>query len=202
MARPDALDPSSARRRARIFVVRHGETAWSKIGRHTGSTDLPLIAAGRVAARRLRPALSRETFALVLTSPLRRARETCSLSGLGDRAVIDGDLREWDYGDYEGLTHAQIDARRPGWVVFRDGCPGGESPAQVAARADRVLARVRTASGNVAIFAHGHISRVLTARWLGLPPVAGRHFLLDTARLGILVEHDGAPALETWNAAV
>jgi probable phosphoglycerate mutase len=185
-----------------VFAIRHGETAWSLTGQHTGTTDLPLTDNGRRRAQRLRPVLARETFALVLTSPLERARETCALSGVADRAVIDPDLVEWNYGKYEGLTTAQIHESAPGWLLFRDGCPGGETPAQVGVRVDRVIARARTVEGNVALFSHGHLLRVLAARWLGLPVVAGQHFLLDTGTVNVLADYRGIPALKTWNAPV
>jgi probable phosphoglycerate mutase len=185
-----------------VHLLRHGETEWSALGKHTGRTDVPLSARGRDAARRLAPALAGEAFALVLTSPLVRARETCELAGLGGRAVVDPDLLEWDYGEYESRTSAEIRAARPGWMLFTDGCPGGESPAQVTARADRVIERIRATKGDVAIFAHGHVSRVLAARWLGLPAVAGSHLLLDTATLSILGDYQGIPAVRRWNAPV
>jgi probable phosphoglycerate mutase len=135
-----------------------------------------------------------------LTSPLERARKTCELAGLGAHAEIDRDLMEWNYGEYEGLTPKQIDAQAPGWMIFTDGCPGGESPAQVSARADRLVARVRSVEGDVALFAHGHIFRVFAARWLGLPAMAGCHFLLDTATLSILSYYRNLPAIRRWNA--
>jgi len=183
-----------------VFVVRHGQTAWSLSGQHTGVTDIPLTEDGREVARLLRPVLARETFALVLSSPLGRARETCELAGFGGRAEVVADLMEWNYGEYEGLTPAQIHEKRPGWLIFRDGCPGGESPDEIGRRADRVIARVRTAAGNAALFAHGHIFRVFAARWIGLPVSAGEHFLLDTATLNILSYYRSAPAIKVWNA--
>ena len=183
-----------------VYVVRHGETEWSLSGQHTGVTDIPLTENGRTVARRLGSVLAEQSFALVLTSPLGRARETCELAGLGNRAVLEPDLKEWDYGEYEGLTSAQILETRPGWMVFRDGCPGGESPKEVGARADRVITRVRAAAGNVALFAHGHLFRVLVARWIGLPPEAGQHFLLDTATLNVLGYDRDSPAVRLWNA--
>src|SRR3954466_3920317 len=161
-----------------VYVVRHGETEWSLSGQHTGTTDLPLTDHGRAVALRLRPLLADQRFALVMTSPLKRARQTCELVGLAGRAVVERDLVEWSYGEYEGLTPAQIDAKRPGWMIFRDGCPGGETPAQIGARVDRVIARIRDAPGDVALFAHGHVFRVLVARWIGLAPAGGQHFLL------------------------
>lgn len=184
----------------RAILIRHGETEWTLTGQHTGVTDIPLTENGRSHARRLAPLLSNATFSLVLTSPLQRARETCELVGLGDRATIDVDLMEWRYGEYEGLTTKEIRAKHPGWSIFADGCPGGESPDQVSARADRVMARVRSVQGDVALVAHGHLFRVFAARWLGLPPAAGSHFLLDTATVSVLSYYHGVPALRRWNA--
>jgi probable phosphoglycerate mutase len=183
-----------------VYLIRHGETEWSVSGQHTGTTDIPLTENGRNIAKRLAPVFAGETFARVLTSPLERARETCELAGLGGRAEIDPDLKEWNYGEYEGLTPKQIHEVAPGWMIFRDGCPGGESPEQVGARVDRVIARVRAVDGNVALFAHGHIFRVFAARWLDLPASAGSHFLLDTATLNILGYYGGIPAVKRWNA--
>jgi broad specificity phosphatase PhoE len=185
-----------------LFAIRHGETAWSLSGQHTGTTDLPLTDNGRRLAERIRPVLAREAFALVLVSPLQRARETCELAGLGDAAVIEPDLVEWNYGDYEGLTPKQIRETAPGWLVFRDGCPGGEAPEQVGARADRVIARARAAEGDVVLFAHGHVLRVLAARWLGLPPGHGQHFLLDTGTLSVLGYYRDVPAVKIWNGSL
>jgi broad specificity phosphatase PhoE len=184
----------------RAFLVRHGETEWSVSGQHTGVTDIPLTENGRKVARRLEPLLAKATFALVLTSPLHRARQTCELAGLGDRAEVDADLMEWNYGEYEGLTPKQIHAKAPGWMIFRDGCPGGESPAQVGARLDRVIARIRSVEGDIALFGHGHIFRVLAARWIELPATAGGHFLLDTATVSVLSHYRGIPAVKRWNA--
>jgi probable phosphoglycerate mutase len=183
-----------------IYLIRHGETEWSLSGQHTGITDIPLTENGRKVAKLLKPVLAKETFALVLASPLERARETCELAGLSTRAAIDHDLMEWNYGAYEGLTPKQIHAQAPGWMLFSDGCPGGESPEQVGARVDRVIARVRAVDGHVALFAHGHIFRVFAARWLGLPATAGCHFLLDTATLNILSYYRNIPAVKRWNA--
>ena len=184
----------------RVFAIRHGETAWSLSGQHTGTSDIPLTDNGRRLATRLRPRLAEQPFALVLTSPLQRARETCALSGLSHAAIIEPDLLEWNYGKYEGLTPAQIHAAAPGWLIFRDGCPGGETPAEVGTRVDRVIARARAIEGDVALFAHGHVLRVLVARWLGLPPDAGQHFLLDTGTLNVLSYYRDVPAIKTWNA--
>ena len=144
--------------------------------------------------------LAKETFALVLVSPMQRARETCELAGLGDKAVIDRDLMEWDYGQYEGLTSGQINVATPGWLIFRDGCPGGEAPEQVGDRVDRVIARVRAAEGDCALFAHGHVLRVLGARWLGLPAGAGQHFALRTATVSLLGYYYDVPAIRIWNS--
>jgi broad specificity phosphatase PhoE len=182
-----------------VFVIRHGETAWSLSGQHTGTTDVPLTDKGRRLAERLRPVLAKETFALVLVSPMERARDTCELAGLGDMAAIDYDLAEWDYGQYEGLTPKQIHERTPGWLIFRDGCPGGESPEQIGARVDRAIARARAAEGDVALFAHGHVLRVLVARWIGSAAGAGQHFLLDTGTLCVLGYYRDIPAVRVWN---
>ena len=186
----------------RAILIRHGETAWSLSGQHTGVTDIPLTENGRSHARRLAPLLSDATFSLVLTSPMQRARETCALVGLGDRATIDDELMEWRYGEYEGLTTKEIREKHPGWSIFADGCPGGESPEQIAARVDRVMARVRSVQGDVALIAHGHLFRVFAARWLGLPAAAGSHFLLDTATVSVLSYYHGVPAVRRWNAAL
>jgi len=183
-----------------VYLIRHGETEWSLSGQHTGITDLPLTENGRKVAKRLQPVLAKETFVLVLTSPLERARMTCELAGLGEHAEIDRDLMEWNYGEYEGLTPKQIDVKTPGWMIFSDGCPGGENPEQVGVRVDRVIARIRAVAGHVALFAHGHIFRVFAARWLGLPATAGCHFLLDTATLSILSYYRNVPAVKRWNA--
>ena len=185
-----------------VWLIRHGETEWSRRGRHTGITDLPLTDAGRRAAKALVPVLARESFVRVLTSPLERARETCQLAGLGDRAQVDPDLVEWNYGDYEGLTSAEIRDRAPGWLLFRDGAPGGERPDDVSRRVDRVIARARAAPGHVAIVAHGHLLRSLAARWLGWPVAAGQHFLLDTGTVNVLSAYHEAPAIKRWNARV
>lgn len=182
-----------------VVLVRHGETAWSKSGQHTGATDIPLTPPGEAAAKRLAPVLGSLPFTRVLASPLQRARHTCELAGFSDRMELDADLMEWNYGAYEGLTSSEIVAGAPDWLVFRDGCPQGESPDQVAARVDRVIARLRGGEGPVLVFAHGHLLRVLVARWLGLPPLAGSHFLLDTATLNVLSDYRGIPALACWN---
>ena len=183
-----------------VFTIRHGETEWSLNGRHTGTTDIPLTSNGRRLAGLLQPALAGRAFALVLVSPLRRARETYDLSGVVVAAIIDPDLVEWNYGKYEGLTSEQIHEQAPGWLLFRDGCPGGETPEHVGARVDRVIARARAVEGDVALFAHGHVLRVLVARWLGLPAGAGQHFLLDTGTMSVLGYYRTVPAVMTWNA--
>ena len=185
-----------------VFAVRHGETAWSLSGQHTGTTDLPLTDNGRRCAQRMRSTLVRKPFALVLCSPMRRARETCELAGFRDQAVIDSDLVEWNYGRYEGLTLKQIHEVAPGWLIFRDGCPGGETPEQVGARVDRVIARSRALAGDIVLFAHGLVLRVLAARWIGLPVGGGRHFLLDTGTLCVLSYYHETPAVRIWNGPV
>jgi len=184
-----------------IYLARHGETAWTLSGQHTGTTDLPLTKRGEQNARRLGERLKGLTFAKVFSSPLQRARKTCELAGFGSDAEIDPDLVEWNYGDYEGLTSAQIHAKNPHWKLFRDGCPGGESVEQIGARADRLVARVRSIQGNVLLFSSGHISRVLAARWLGLDASGGQYFLLSTAALSQLsYEHDlSEPVIRLWN---
>ena len=182
------------------YLIRHGETAWSRDGKHTGVTDVSLTDHGRQTARSLQPVLARQQFVLVLTSPLQRARETCELAGLAKLSRVEPDLMEWNYGEYEGLTTKNIQSARPGWSVFHHGCPGGESPEQVAARADRVLAKVRATVGDVALFAHGHILRVIAARWVNQPPSFGERLLLDTGTLSVLGYYYDTPALKTWNA--
>jgi broad specificity phosphatase PhoE len=165
----------------------------------TGTTDVPLTDNGRRLAKRICSVLANEAFARVFVSPLQRARETCELAGLGNMAVIDPDLVEWNYGDYEGLTPEQIHEGAPDWLIFRDGCPGGEAPEQVGARVDRVIACARGVDGDVALFAHGHVLRVLVARWIGLPAGAGQHFLLDTGTLCVLGHYREIPAVRVWN---
>src|SRR5215510_13227932 len=184
-----------------VYLARHGETAWTVSRQHTGRTDIPLTAQGETQAVRLRSRLEGLTFAAVLTSPLRRAVRTCELAGFGAAAEIEPDLMEWDYGAYEGRTTADIHVARPGWELFRDGVPEGESPEQIGARADRVIRRVRTVDGNTLLFSSGHFLRVFAARWLGLEPAAGRYFLLGTASLSILgYEHDRTePVIHLWN---
>jgi probable phosphoglycerate mutase len=162
-------------------------------------TDIPLTDNGRRLAQELRPVLANKTFALVLVSPLQRARETCALAGMAENAVVERDLMEWNYGEYEGLTPGQIKSAAPEWFLFRDGCPGGETPEQVGRRADRVIARMRTLDEDVALFAHGHVLRVLAARWIGLPAEGGQHFLLDTGTLCVLGYYRNVPAIRIWN---
>jgi broad specificity phosphatase PhoE len=184
-----------------VYVARHGETAWSLSGQHTGLTDLPLTERGEQNARALGNHLKGHTFACVFTSPLQRARRTCELAGFGQVAVVDPELVEWNYGEYEGLRTAEIHKKRPEWQLFRDGCPGGESVAQVGVRADRVITRLRSIDGDVLIFSSGHISRVIGARWVGLEPACGKLLLLSTASLSKLgYEHSkNNPVLSLWN---
>jgi len=184
-----------------LYLARHGETAWSLSGQHTGLTDLPLTERGERNARNLGPRLAGLTFAKVFTSPLQRATRTCELAGFAAAAEVDRDLVEWDYGDYEGLRTAEIHDKRPEWKLFRDGCPGGESPDQIGARADRVVGRVRAVKGDVLIFSSGHFLRVLAARWLGLEPVNGRLFMLKTASLSALgYENElSQPVISLWD---
>ena len=184
-----------------IYLARHGETAWSLSGQHTGRTDLPLTESGERNGRALGARLHGLAFAKIFTSPLQRAARTCELAGFGSAAEPDPDLMEWDYGQYEGCRTAEILKERPDWQLFRDGCPGGESPAEIGARADRVIGRVRAVHGDVLVFSSAHILRVLAARWLGLEPAGGRYFLLGTASLSVLgYEHNLAePAIRLWN---
>jgi probable phosphoglycerate mutase len=184
-----------------IYLARHGETAWSLTGQHTSFTDLPLTERGERNAARLGERLAGLVFAKVLTSPLQRATRTCELAGFGAAAEVDPDVVEWNYGDYEGIATAEIHEKRPDWQLFRDGCPNGESPEQIGARADRVIDRVRAIKGNVLIFSSGHFLRVLAARWLGMEPAAGKYFMLSTASLSALsYEHElSHPAIGFWN---
>jgi probable phosphoglycerate mutase len=193
-----------------VWLARHGETEWSRTLRHTGRTDLPLTEEGEREAHQLREPLAAVEFDRVLCSPLSRARETCELAGLGGREELRDDLLEWDYGDYEGRTSVEIHEDRPDWSLWTDGCPGGESPAEVGARADRIVAELLTmtapdepdSGATVAVFAHGHLLRVLAARWLDLTPADGRHFGLGTATLSRLGwEHDYR-VIQRWNAPV
>ena len=184
-----------------IYLARHGETAWSLTGQHTGLTDLPLTERGERHARRLGERLAGLAFAKVLTSPLQRAARTCELAGFGGAAEVDRDLVEWNYGKYEGLRTVEIYGERPDWQLFRDGCPGGESPDRVGVRADHVMSRVRPIKGDVLIFSSGHILRVLAARWLGLEPAAGRFFILNTASVSVLGYENNLsqPVVRLWN---
>jgi len=184
-----------------VYLARHGETAWSLSGQHTGRTDLPLTEGGERNARALGARLRGLVFAKTFTSPLQRAVRTCELAGFGNGAELDPDLMEWDYGQYEGRRTAEILEERPDWQLFRDGCPGGETPAEIGARADRVVSRVRAVHGDALLFSSGHILRVLAARWLGLEAAGGRYFVLGTAALCILgYEHNlGEPAIRLWN---
>jgi probable phosphoglycerate mutase len=183
-----------------VYLARHGETEWTISGQHTGLTDLPLTEHGEAQARKLGPMLAGIDFASVATSPLRRAVRTCELAGFA-AAAVDPDLMEWNYGDYEGRLRTDILAIHPDWQLFRDGCPGGESPRQVALRADRVVERIRATNGNVLLFSSGHFFRMLAARWVALEPIHGAHLVLDTASLSILgYEHDlNEPVIRLWN---
>jgi probable phosphoglycerate mutase len=185
-----------------VYLARHGETAWSRSGQHTGLTDLALTERGERDALRLGERLKGLRFARVFTSPLQRAARTCELAGFGAVATVDPDLCEWDYGRYEGMRGAEIRAARPGWELFRDGCPDGETAQQVGVRADRVIARLREAQGDVLVFSSGHFSRVLAARWLAQPPQAGKNLVLGTASLSALgYEHESLaePVIRLWN---
>lgn len=195
------MDGNTAAALPLVYLARHGETGWSVSGQHTGRTDLPLTDRGERDARRLGDRLDGLGFEKVYTSPLRRAARTCELAGFGAVVEVDRDLLEWDYGEYEGRRTVEILKDRPDWQLFRDGCPGGETPDQVGARADRVVGRIRAVQGNVLIFSSGHFLRVLSARWLGLDPAAGKYFLLGTASICTLsYEHDlSEPAIRLWN---
>jgi probable phosphoglycerate mutase len=184
-----------------VYLARHGETAWSLSGQHTGLTDLPLTERGLRNARQLGERLRGLTFARVFTSPLQRATRTCELAGFGAVSVVDRDLLEWNYGEYEGRTSDAIHRDRPDWQLFRDGCPGGESPEQVGARADRIVSRVRAVDGDVLLFSSGHFLRVLASRWIGKCPGGGRYFVLSTASLSALgYEHDvSQPVIRLWD---
>jgi len=186
-----------------LYLARHGETAWTLSGQHTGLTDVPLTERGEQDARRLGDRLRGLSFAQVLTSPLQRASRTCDLAGFGSAAEQDRDLLEWNYGRYEGRTSADIHKERPDWDLFRDGCPDGEKAADVGARVDRVIARARAAQGDVLLFSSAHVLRVLAARWLGLEPGGGRYFLLATASLSVLgYEHNRSqPVIRLWDDA-
>lgn len=184
-----------------VYLARHGETPWSLTGQHTGLTDLPLTERGEENARRLGEPLRRLTFAKVFTSPLRRAMRTCELAGFQSVAEVDRDLVEWNYGEYEGRTTVEILRERPAWQLFRDGCPGGESPQQIAARADRVVRQARAVAGNVLLFSSGHFLRVLATRWIDIEPVNGQSLMLSTASLSALTYESNLsrPAIRLWN---
>jgi broad specificity phosphatase PhoE len=187
-----------------IYLIRHGETAWSRSGQHTGRTDIALSQRGEDQARALAPLLRAVEFSAVLVSPRQRARRTCELAGLATSARVQDNLREWDYGDYEGLTSAEIQARHPQWDVFRDGCPGGESSTQMGQRVDQVCSQLRALQGRIALFSHGHFLRALAVRWIELPLLSGRNFGLVAGALCLLgFEHHNPqePAIELWNAA-
>jgi probable phosphoglycerate mutase len=186
--------------RQTVVLVRHGETEWSRDGRHTGRTDIPLTDPGRRQAERLRDALQEWAFSRVLSSPLQRALETCRLAGLGDKVETTDDLLEWDYGEYEGITTAQIRESRPDWYLWRDGCPGGEQAADVGRRVDRVIASL--GEGDVALFAHGHVLRVLAARWIGLGPESGALLALGTGTLSVLGYERETRVVTRWNSPV
>ena len=186
-----------------LYFIRHGETSWSLSGQHTGRSDIPLTAHGEDQARGLASSLQRVQFAHVFTSPRQRARRTCELAGLGSAAEIEPDLAEWDYGEYEGRRSVEIREERPGWNIFKDGCPGGQTPQQVADRADQLISRLCAMNGNIALFSHGHFGCVLAARWIGLPVLNGQHFLLNPASLSILCNNPSHPDLRViaqWNA--
>lgn len=185
-----------------VVLVRHGETEWSRAGKHTGRTDIPLTERGRQEAQAVGVALQGRRFALVLTSPLARAAETCRLAGLGELAEQREELMEWDYGAYEGRETIDIRKERPGWTLWRDGVPEGETIAQVQARVERVIAELRSVAGDAAVLAHGHLLRVLAARWLGLEPAAGRLFALDPATISILGYERETPVVRMWNRSV
>ena len=188
----------------RLYLIRHGETEWSVSGQHTGRTDIPLTTRGEEQAATLSPYLKNIAFSQVLTSPLRRAQQTCELAGLGAAAAIHADLAEWDYGDYEGLRSADIRKQRDNWNIFRDGCPQGEMPAQVGERADRFIAQLRDRGGNIALFSHGHFSCVLAARWIGLPVLDAQHWVLSTATVSVLTynaHHPEIAVIESWNVS-
>jgi len=187
-----------------LYLVRHGETEWSRSGQHTGKTDIALTAQGEKQAAALAPWLQKIRFSAVLTSPRQRARNTCALAGLGENAAIEPDLAEWDYGDYEGLRSGEIRERQPGWTVFQDGCPNGESPADITSRADALIARLLTMTGNIALFSHGHFGAALAARWIGLPLIQAEHLLLSPATLSILGSNPSHPevrVISLWNAS-
>jgi broad specificity phosphatase PhoE len=200
LSKPIGIPP----RALSLYLIRHGQTKWSISHQHTGRTDIPLTDQGEEEARRVGERLRAVSFSHVISSPMQRAQRTCALTGLPSVAEIEPDLSEWDYGDYEGERTEDIRKGRPNWKIFRDGCPKGEMPVQVSARADRLIARLRTLEGNVALFSHGQFSCVLGARWIGLPIIDGPHFLLGTASLSILrydPDHPEVPVIALWNAS-
>ena len=182
-----------------FYLIRHGETEWARDGRHTGRTDIPLTETGREQAGFLRPIFEDVAFEAILSSPLQRAQETAKLAEPSHRVELVDDLHEWDYGDYEGITTAQIRQKVPDWTIWSHGCPSGECAADVGKRADRIVARLHQSTGHVAVFSHGHFLRVLVARWIDQPPECGRHFLLGTSTLSILGFEHEYPAIKTWN---
>jgi probable phosphoglycerate mutase len=187
----------------RLYIIRHGETEWSRSGQHTGRSDIPLTGHGEDEARELAPYFRDISFSGVLTSPRQRVRRTCELAGLGSAAEIEPDLAEWDYGEYEGQRSTDVRGGRPGWMIFRDGCPDGETPAQISARADRIIARLGVMCGNVAIFSHGQFSCVLAARWIGLPTIEAQHFSFGPAAVSVLgfdPDHPEVAVIALWNA--
>lgn len=201
MTTRDVCEPDAP---LQIYLVRHGQTGWSLSGQHTGRTDIALTPQGEHEARALQPSFRGLTFSHVLTSPRQRARQTAALVGLGAQATVEPDLAEWDYGDYDGLRSVEIQAMRPGWNILRDGCPNGESPAQIALRADRLAAKLSALSGHVAVFTHGHFGRCLAARWIGFDLTAVQHLLLGTACYGVLGYDPGHPenrVIARWNIA-
>jgi probable phosphoglycerate mutase len=198
----DYRHEADARGRPRLWLVRHGETEWARLGRHTGHTDIELTEVGQAQAATLAPRLAGQPFEAITSSPLVRALETARLAGFVDRVVVDADLREWDYGDDEGRTTADIRAERPGWTIWRNGVRGGETIGAVAARADRVIARARTHEGDTLCLAHGHVGRVLGARWVGLPAAAGARLALATATISILGWERETPVISRWNDGV
>jgi probable phosphoglycerate mutase len=195
-----AADPTHAR--FQLVLVRHGETEWSALGKHTGVSDIPLTEAGRATARRIGARLEGHTFTAVWTSSRVRAIETCAIAGLGSRAMVVPTIDEWSYGDYEGRTTDEIRVHRPGWSVWNGGCPGGESINDVALRADRAIDVLRAAPGDKLLFSHGHFLRVLAARWLGLAPVAGRYFALAAGGISVLAWERETPVIDSWNERV
>ena len=186
----------------KVVLIRHGETKWALEGRHTSFTDLPLTEKGREEAGLLQRALKNWQFKQVFSSPLKRARETCELAGVADGVIVDQDLTEWNYGRFEGLTTDQIQKEMPDWDLFEQGCPEGDSPMEVGERVDRIIQKIRAIDGDVAVFSHGHLSRVFATRWINLPIKDSHMFVLDTATLNVLGAYHDAPAIVTWNAKI